>query len=176
MSNAAVRRAPHDDPRRAAPARPAAGTPSRRGPVAHTGTQDRPRLTLVTGGRRRWAGAATLFVAFIVVALVVVAGRVHMASQQIELDRLNNDVRRARTYFDTLRSERARLLSPENLIAEAVRAGMKQGTSNRIVEVDRATAVFIASRVGALDPDLGARVESPLDEFGRIKAAVAGAK
>jgi hypothetical protein len=99
-----------------------------------------------------------------------------MASQQIELDRINNDVRRARTYFDTLRSERARLLSPENLIAEAVRAGMKQGTSNRIVEVDVATAVHLATRVGMLDPDLGARVESPLDEFGRIKAAVAGAK
>jgi hypothetical protein len=39
-----------------------------------------------------------------------------------------------------------------------------------------ATAVHLATRVGMLDPDLGARVESPLDEFGRIKAAVAGAK
>jgi len=176
VSNAAVRSAPRRDPRHAGTSRPGVGTPSRRGPAAHTAVDDGPRLTLVTGGRRRWAGAASLFGSFIAVALVVVAGRVHMASQQIELDRINNDVRRARTYFDTLRSERARLLSPENLIAEAVRAGMKQGTSNRIVEVDVATAVHLATRVGMLDPDLGARVESPLDEFGRIKAAVAGAK
>lgn len=117
-----------------------------------------------------------MFVSFIVVALVVVAGRVHMASQQIELDRLNNDVRRARIYFDSLRSDRARLLSPENLIAEAARAGLSTGRSNRIIEVDTATAVFLATRVGTIDADIGASVESPLDEFGRIKAAVAGAK
>ncbi len=176
MSTAAARRASAHEPRRDVGIRRSPSSPSGRGPVAHTAPAERPRLTLVTGGGRKWAGAASLFVSFIIVALVVVAGRVHMASQQIELDRLNNDVRRARTYFDTLRSERARLLSPENLIAEAVRAGMKQGTRNRIVDVDRATAVFLATRVGTLDPDLGDRVESPLDEFGRIKAAVAGAK
>ena len=176
MSAAAVRRTAVRDPRSVASPRPGAVTTGRGRPVARGAAEERPRLTLVTGGRRRWAGAATLFVSFIVVALVVVAGRVHMASQQIELDRINNDVRRARTYFDTLRSERARLLSPENLIAEAVRAGMKPGSSNRIVEVDGATAVYLATRVGTLDPDLGARIESPLDEFGRIKAAVAGAK
>lgn len=174
MSAAAARRMPTHDPRRPAGARTSASP--RRAPVADGSPEERPRLTLVPAGGRKWAGAATLFVSFIIVALVVVAGRVHMASQQIELDRLNNDVRRARTYFDTLRSERARLLSPENLIAEAVRAGMKQGARNRIVDVDRATAVFLATRVGTLDPDLGDRVESPLDEFGRIKAAVAGAK
>lgn len=131
-----------------------------------------PTLTLIEGGQRRYLAFMVAAIAMASLMFVVVAGRAHMAEQQLRLDKLNSDIRRARNHFDQLRAERADLLSPENLIAQARAMGMVPSLGNRVVAVSPEVAAEVAATVGKIDDDIANRISSPLDEFGRIKATV----
>lgn len=138
-------------------------------------TQPKERhLELVPQVRRRYAGMVGVVVALAAVLLVVVVGRAYMAEQQMQLDRLNSDVRRAREYFDELRARRAELQSPENLVAVAWKAGLVPSVGNKVVTIPAEVAATVAATVGKIDADIADGVESPLDEFGRVKATVDG--
>ena len=132
-------------------------------------------LELVPEVRRRYAGRVAIVVSVAAVLLSVVVGRAYMAQQEMRLDRLNTDVRRAREYFDELRARRAELQSPEHLLQIAWRAGMVPSVGNKVVTIPAEVAVAVASSVGNVDADIAAGIESPLDEFGRVKATVEGA-
>jgi cell division protein FtsL len=133
---------------------------------------ERPRLVIVEKTERRYLKIFSLVavVAFVLMAVVIL--RVHMAQQQMRLDRLNYDISRARLHFDELRAERASLQSPENLIAEAKKIGLLPGRSTRIVDIPPAIAAEVAATVGKVDEDVVKEQETALDEFGRLKATV----
>lgn len=133
---------------------------------------ERPRLVIVENTERRYLKIFSLVavVAFVLMAVVIL--RVHMAQQQMRLDRLNYDISRARLHFDELRAERASLQSPENLIAEAKKIGLLPGRSTRIVDIPPAIAAEVAATVGKVDEDVVKEQETALDEFGRLKATV----
>lgn len=135
----------------------------------------RPSLTLVPKAERRYVRVLVFFVAVVVAMGMVVALRVHMAQQQLKIDRLNYDISRARIHFDSLRAERASLQSPEELIARAREMGMVPSVGNRIVEVPAEVAADVAANVGKIDADVAGGRETPLDEFGRLKPSVVGA-
>lgn len=132
-------------------------------------------LELVPQARRRYAGMVGVVLSMAVVLLLVVVGRAYMAEQQMQLDKLNSDVRRAREYFDELRARRAELQSPENLVAVAWKAGLVPSVGNKVVNIPADVAATVAATVGKIDADIASGVESPLDEFGRVKARVDGA-
>jgi len=135
----------------------------------------RPALTLVPSSERRFVRVFVFFAAVVVAMGMVVALRVHMAQQQLRIDRLNYDISRARQHFDSLRAQRASLQSPEFLISRAREMGMVPSLGSRIVEVPASVAADVAANVGKIDADVAGSVETPLDEFGRLKPSVVGA-
>lgn len=145
------------------------------GPTGRAATSETaPILTVIHGGQSRYVRVVVASATVIVVMLCVVAGRAHMAEQQLRLDKLNQDVRRARAHFDSLRAERAELQSPDVLIARARSMGLVPSLGNRVVSVPAELAASVVATVGAIDADIGSDVASALDEFGRIKATVGG--
>ena len=137
-------------------------------------TTDRPVLTVVPRPGRRSVGVVSVVLVFAGVLFFVVALQTHMAQQQVQLDKINSDIARARRHFETLRAERAQLQSPTHLIARANEFGMVPGVNVRVVEVPAAIAAEVAANVGKIDEDVAVAAESPLDEFGRLKPAVVG--
>jgi cell division protein FtsL len=135
----------------------------------------RPALTLVPRSERRFVRVFIFFAAVVVAMGMVVALRVHMAQQQLRIDRLNYDISRARQHFDSLRAQRASLQSPEFLISRSREMGMVPSLGSRIVEVPASVAADVAANVGKIDADVAGSVETPLDEFGRLKPSVVGA-
>ena len=138
-------------------------------------TRDRTPLSVVP--QTESISVRVFFVlAGIVVAMgLVVALRVQMANQQMQIDSLNYDISRARLHFDTLRAERATLQSPEKLITSAQSMGMVPSVSTRIIDIPASIAAEVAATVGKVDTDVASATESQLDEFGRLKVAVVGA-
>lgn len=136
---------------------------------------ERPQLVVIEGGTRHFLRRVSALALVSGLLLSVVMLRVNMASQQLKLDKLNYDVSRARQHFDSLRARRASLQSPEYLIPKARGMGMVQSIGTLIVDVPASIAAEVASTVGTVDADVMGTVESPLDEFGRIKASVEGA-
>jgi cell division protein FtsL len=134
----------------------------------------RPTLTLVSSSERRFVRVFVFFAAVVVAMGMVVALRVHMAQQQLRIDRLNYDISRARQHFDSLRAQRASLQSPEFLISRSREMGMVPSLGSRIVEVPASVAADVAANVGKIDADVAGSVETPLDEFGRLKPSVVG--
>lgn len=137
---------------------------------------ERPQLVVIEGGTRHFLKRASVLAVAAGMLFAVVMLRVNMASQQLNLDRLNYDVARARQHFDALRAQRASLQSPEYLIPKAREMGMVQSVGTVIVDVPPSIAAEVASTVGTVDADVMNTVESPLDEFGRIKATVEGGR
>jgi hypothetical protein len=136
--------------------------------------ESRPKLTIVPDSERLYVRVIALIGVIVFAMFSVVALRAHMAQQQMRFDKLNYDISRARQHFDTLRSERAALQSPTVLISQARSMGLVQSVGTRLVEVPAETAAEIAATVGKVDADVIASQQSPLDEFGRLKATVEG--
>lgn len=135
----------------------------------------RPRLTIVARPERWYM--KVMFIVSCVVALMfaVVSLRAHMAQQEMRLDKLNYDISRAREHFETLRAKRASMQSPELLIAQARTIGLVPSLGTRLIDIPAKTAAEVAATVGKVDSDVIAHSESPLDEFGRMKATTMGA-
>lgn len=136
--------------------------------------EQRPTLVLVPGRGRRGTGIVVVIVSIGVCLLSVVALQTHMAQRQMRLDRINSDIARARRHFETLRAERAELQSPTHLIARAHQIGLVPGVIQRVVEIPADIAAEVVATTGKIDADVAQSIESPLDEFGRLKPAVVG--
>lgn len=135
----------------------------------------RPRLTVVPTPKRRYVRVFVMMVPLLVALGMVVSLRVHMAQQQLRIDRLNSDISRARIHFDSLRAERASLQSPEVLVRRAWELGLVPSLGSKIVEIPVDVAADVAANVGRIDADVVGTPETPLDEFGRLKPKVVGA-
>ena len=133
-----------------------------------------PNLSLVPAIRPSYWKAFVGALGVLVVMLLVVSLNVNMAQQQMRLDRLNSDVSRARSHFEELRAQRAQLQSPRDLMASARLMGLVPAMASRTVGVPVEIAAEVAATVGKIDADINASVQSPLDEFGRLKSVVVG--
>ena len=135
---------------------------------------NRPKLVLVPQSDRRYLRVFTVVALVVVVMFCIVSLRAHMAQQEMRLDKLNYDITRARAHFETLRAERANLQSPGQLMNQAGLMGLVPSLGIRMVGIPAAVAAEVAATVGKVDSDVVAHTESPLDEFGRMKAVVVG--
>jgi len=135
----------------------------------------RPRLTVVPKPDRWYVKIMTVVVIVVLLMFAVVSLRAHMAQQEMRLDKLNYDISRAREHFETLRARRANMQSPELLIGQARTLGLVPSLGTRLIDIPAATAAEVAATVGKVDSDVIAHAESPLDEFGRMKATTVGA-
>ena len=136
---------------------------------------NRPKLVLVPQSDRRYLRVFTVVALVVVVMFCIVSLRAHMAQQEMRLDKLNYDITRARAHFETLRAERANLQSPGQLMNQASLMGLVPSLGIRMVGIPAAVAAEVAATVGKVDSEVVAHTESPLDEFGRMKAVVVGA-
>jgi cell division protein FtsL len=146
-------------------------------PVALAPREDRdnrPKLVLVPQGERRYVRVATVVVAVLIAMFCIVSLRAYMAQQEMQLDKMNYDITRARAHFENLRAERANLQSPGQLMNQASLMGLVPSFPIRVVGIPAAVAAEVAATVGKVDSDVVAHTESPLDEFGRMKAVVVG--
>ena len=134
----------------------------------------RPKLVLVPQSERRYFRVITTVVLVGILMLGIVSLRAYMAQQEMHLDKLNYDITRARAHFETLRAERANLQSPGQLMNQASLMGLVPSLGIRIVGIPASVAAEVAATVGKVDSDVVAHNESPLDEFGRMKAVVVG--
>lgn len=134
----------------------------------------RPKLVLVPQSERRYFRVITTVVLVGILMLGIVSLRAYMAQQEMHLDKLNYDITRARAHFETLRAERANLQSPGQLMNQASLMGLVPSLGIRIVGIPASVAAEVAATVGKVDSDVVAHTESPLDEFGRMKAVVVG--
>ena len=134
----------------------------------------RPKLVLVPQSERRYFRVITTVVLVGILMLGIVSLRAYMAQQEMRLDKLNYDITRARAHFETLRAERANLQSPGQLMNQAGLMGLVPSFPIRMVAIPPAIAAEVAATVGKVDSDVVAHTESPLDEFGRMKAVVVG--
>jgi len=134
----------------------------------------RPVLTVVQG---RASAGRKLVVSIIVASaclLGVVALQARMAQRQMQLDKINSDITRARQHFDTLRAQKAEMQSSTYLIARAHQIGLVPGVFQRVVEIPADIAAEVVATTGKIDDDVADAPESSLDKFGRLKPAVVG--
>lgn len=138
--------------------------------------QETPRqrlnLVVVERQRRRVSRSAVVLVALVGAMFAVVSLRIYMAQQQVNLDQLNQDVTKARQYFDQLRAERATLQSPTVLMEEARLLGMEPAVNVRIVAVSPDAAAAVAATVGKIDGEFLDDASTPLVQYGRVKSEV----
>ncbi|MBJ7488820.1 MAG: hypothetical protein JHD14_10705 [Ilumatobacteraceae bacterium] len=135
---------------------------------------NRPTLVLVPKTEQRYVRVFTVMALVVTVMFSIVSLRAHMAQQEMRLDKLNYNITRARAHFETLRAERANLQSPGQLMNQASLMGLVPSFPIRVVGIPAAIAAEVAATVGKVDSDVVAHSESPLDEFGRMKAVVVG--
>ena len=136
--------------------------------------QVRTPLTVVPQEDRRYFKVAVIAGSVFLVLFALATLQMHMAQQQMRLDKLNSDIARARLHFDELRAERASLQSPEHLMEASRQMGLLPGRTTTIVNIPASIAAEVAATVGKVDADVAKETESPLDEFGRLKASVVG--
>ncbi len=135
--------------------------------------RERPNLVVIQREQRqRVSRSATIIVLLVAAMFAVVSLRIYMAQQQVKLDQLNQDVTKARQYFDQLRAERSNLQSPSVLMEQARAIGMEPAMKTKIVAVSPEAAALVAATVGKIDEDFLGSSESPLVQFGEVKSQV----
>ena len=142
-------------------------------------SSSRPRLTVISQGRRRRWPAAVLAVSVLVVIAGLLGAAVfhtQLAERQLEIDRLERSVQGERERFDALRHERAVLRSPQRLSDEAGRLGLVPGETSRFVSVDPWTVALQLAASGPIDEGTVRIIvdSDPLDQFRDVKAVSAG--
>ena len=136
----------------------------------------RPRLVVAERGSRVvWvmAGVATTVCLLLMFAAVL---RTHLAEQQLKLDGINKSVSMARDHYNDLRHERTFLVSPDRLSSEAAKLGMRPAGQSRFVSVDPDIIAVVLASTGNIADKVADKVDSSLDEFGRIKSEVGSAQ
>ena len=137
---------------------------------------DGPTLTLVpVADTSRVRRVVVVVTVFFMLLIGVVALRTYIATQQLRLDTLNQDVSRARDHFDVLRAERAKLQSPDVLMMAARGLGMVPAATTQIMGVPAEIAAEVAAEVGKVDSDVATGSGDALAEYGRLKSQIGSA-
>ena len=134
----------------------------------------RPQLTVVP--RRRRTARLVALAAFLVSLLMLGAAafQTQLARRQVELDRIDRQIRTARTDFNTLRSQRSELRSPERLATSGAALGMTAATKTEFIEIaPEVVAEVQQSAGGVFDPGT-ASMDPVFEEFKVVKSIAGG--
>jgi len=134
----------------------------------------RPQLTVVP--RRRRTARLVTFSAFLITSLMLGAAafQTQLARRQVELDRIDRQIRVARTTFNDLRQQRAELRSPERLATSGASLGMRAASKTEFVDIaPEVVAEVQQSAGGVFDPGVEA-VDPVFEEFKVVKSITGG--
>ena len=134
-----------------------------------------PRLTVVAP-RRRTASMVAVGSAIVFGVMVgALAFQTQVARNQLQLDRIDHDIRVAREQYDALRRERAELRSPGRLMQAAMSLDMVAAAQSTFMSLDP-DVVAAVQRSGATG---GAAAQSDADKefaaYASVKAQAGGA-
>ncbi len=133
----------------------------------------RPQLTVVP--KRRRAARLVAVAAFFASSLMLGAAafQTQLARRQVDLDRVDRQIRVARNDFNDLRSQRADLRSPARLVASGAALGMTSASKTDFIDISpEVIAEVQQSAGGVFDP--GAEELDPVFEEFKIVKSVAG--
>lgn len=138
--------------------------------VAHAPLlRQRPTLTVVHR-RSRAARTVSVSAALIVVLMLgATAVQSYVAQGQVELDRLDQQIRQTAEQYEVLRRERAELRSPGRLHDVAAELGMEPAASSEFMTIAPDVLVAVRQSTGALDPTFGDE-STLLAQFRSVKA------
>lgn len=112
--------------------------------------------------------------ALVAVMMAVVVAQTNIAENQMQIDRIEDDIAAERDRYDTLRLERSTLREPSRLVVEARALGMQPGVGVDFTTVDPMTVAAVLVATGGVDPELLSEVDDPLREYGEFKAILGG--
>lgn len=137
-------------------------------------TTPRPQLTVVPRRRRtaRLVAVAAFFASSVM--LGAAAFQTQLARRQVDLDRVDRQIRAARNDFSDLRSQRAELRSPARLVASGSALGMTSASKTEFIEISpEVIAEVQQSAGGVFDPGTEAR-DPVFEEFKVVKSVAGG--
>jgi len=145
------------------------------GVLATTAATSSPRLSVVPR-RRRAARVITVAVAVIASLMIGSAAfQTQLARRQVDLDRIDRDLRVASEQYRVLRGQRAELRAPARLAASAEALGMGPATSTQFMAIPADVVAAVQESMGVVDPRDAAGANGVLDRFTEVKAVAGGA-
>lgn len=129
----------------------------------------RTHLALVP--RRRRAAWWIITAAGVVVTAMLAAAafQTYLAQGQMEIDRLDRQMRETAAEYEALRQQRAELRSPGRLVAVAEARGMEPATETAFMTVSAEVVAIVRQSTGGLDPTFEDESEL-LGQFRSVKA------
>jgi hypothetical protein len=140
------------------------------------GVVSAPRTKLTVVPRRSRNARLLAIAAFFATSLMLGAAafQTQLARRQVELDRIDRQIRVASNDFNDLRSQRAELRSPARLAASGSVLGMTSGSKTEFLDIaPEVIAEVQQSAGGVFDP--GAEAKDPVfEDFKAVKAVTGG--
>lgn len=133
----------------------------------------RPQLTVVPRRRRtaRLVACAAFFISCLM--LGAAAFQTQLARRQVELDRIDGQIRTARSEFNDLRRQRAELRSPERLATYGASLGMRSATKTEFIEIAPEVVAEVQQSAGGVF-DAGSEATDPVFEEFKLVKSIAG--
>ncbi|MCB1000838.1 MAG: hypothetical protein KDB40_16200 [Acidimicrobiales bacterium] len=132
-------------------------------------------LSLVQPRGRRFTHLAVVATVVIGLAMLGAAAfQTQLADRQVELDRLDREIRSSREQYEVLRRQRAELRSPERLGQIASANGMIPARSSTVVPIGADVIATVVAATGDIDPGLLGDGRTTLDDFRDVKAVTSG--
>lgn len=134
----------------------------------------RSHLTVVP--RRRRAARLVTFAAFVITSLMLGAAafQTQLARRQVDIDRINSQVRVAHNTFNALREQRAQLRSTERLATMGTAMGMHPAGKTDFVDIPADVVAEVQQSAGGVfDPEANAG-DPVFEEFKVVKSIVGG--
>ena len=132
-------------------------------------------LSLVQPRGRRVTHLAVVASAVIGLAMLGAAAfQTQLADRQVELDRLDREIRSSREQYEVLRRQRAELRSPERLGQIAAANGMIPARTSTVVPIGADVVAAVVAATGDIDPGLLGDGRTTLDDFRDVKAVTTG--
>ena len=139
------------------------------------GISPAPRAQLVVVPRRRRTARLVTVAAFFISCLMLGAAafQTQLARRQVDLDRIDGQIRTARNEFNDLRQQRAELRSPERLATSGAAIGMHAAMKTEFIDIDPAVVAEVQQSAGGVfDP--GAEASDPVFEEFKVVKSIAG--
>ncbi|MDP9463335.1 MAG: hypothetical protein M3P52_01820 [Actinomycetota bacterium] len=133
----------------------------------------RPQLSVVPRRRRaaRFVAVAAFFASSVM--LGAAAFQTQLARRQVEIDRVDRQIRTARGDFNELRRQRAELRSPERLATTGSALGMRAATKTEFVEIAPEVIAAVQQSAGGVF-DVGSEAIDPVFEEFKVVKSIAG--
>ena len=152
------------------------GRGARVGTRADNVTRPKPDLAVVPRRRRRTAGVIVTLSLVLGGAMIgAVAVQIELAERQLDLDRLDRELRVAMQQYESLRRERAELLAPDRLALIAESSSMRPSVDGDFVVISPDIDVAVQQSTGSIDQGPALFGDGLLEEYRAIKGLVRGA-